>query len=184
MPNQEQWRAVAGWPYEVSDHGRVRRTTGSDVNRVTFPGRIVKPSANPNGYLHVNMTCDGRRLRAAIHILVLEAFDRPRASGDIANHIDGVKTNNARSNLEWTTHGGNMEHSAATGLHSRGERQHLAKLTADQVREIVTVLRADRSRGTAARLARRYGVTPQTIGDIKRGHSWSHITGIQAGELI
>lgn len=55
-----------------------------------------------------------------------------------------------------------------------GERNHKAKLRADQVVEI----RARHAAGAAnqKQLAKQYGVTPNLIGLIVRGRIWTHIT--------
>lgn len=46
-------------------------------------------------------------------------------------------------------------------------------LTADDVSEIRKLLRNGAKRGAQSELARRYGVTPATISDIKSGRSWN-----------
>lgn len=55
-----------------------------------------------------------------------------------------------------------------------GESHHKAKLTEDSIRRIRSEV-ANGPRGTAARLAREYGVARQTIGRIIRGQGWQHI---------
>jgi hypothetical protein len=53
--------------------------------------------------------------------------------------------------------------------HSHGETHHKAHLTTDQVREI----RCSTDMGVT--LARRFGVTPQSIRDVRRRKNWKHV---------
>ena len=55
----------------------------------------------------------------------------------------------------------------------RGERQHMAKLTADAVRSIREHYAA--GSGTLTTLAREHGVTPANIQKIVQRHSWRHV---------
>ena len=43
------------------------------------------------------------------------------------NHIDGVKTNNEYSNLEWVTTAQNLKHAFETGLMPELERNNLGQ---------------------------------------------------------
>lgn len=61
-----------------------------------------------------------------IHTCVAETFLEvpPGMSRDdlIVNHKDGIKSNNDLSNIEWTTHSGNIIHAYETGLRSDNVR--------------------------------------------------------------
>lgn len=63
----------------------------------------------------------------------------------------------------------NCEDARAKDRHSRGERNGLSKLTADQVRAI----RHDQRRQIA--IAADYGVRQATISNIKRRRLWGHV---------
>lgn len=76
-------------------------------------GRVLRPQPHNNGYRTVSP--DGRKHKT-IHSLVAAAFLGPRPDGCDVNHIDGDKTNNAASNLEYVTRKENMQHAMATGL--------------------------------------------------------------------
>lgn len=72
------------------------------------------------------------------------------------------------------TQADNITDMAAKGRHLYGERNARAKLTEEQVREI---LGADFARrGTMAALARQFGVNEATIRDIRDRRNWRHIT--------
>lgn len=67
----------------------------------------------------------------------------------------------------------NVQDMVSRDRHSRGERNGHAKLTRDDVTGILQML----STGMPQRgIAEKYGVTPQTITDIKKGRSWNHLS--------
>jgi hypothetical protein len=116
----EVWRTIPFAPkYEVSDRARVRRSAPG-VN--TFAGRIKATSTNTYGYHFVGCYDDGKRSHVLIHRAVYEAFVGPIPAGMQINHLDGVKTNNAVSNLEIVTPAENSAHAAVTGLAPSGNR--------------------------------------------------------------
>lgn len=187
--------------YSVSNLGRVRRDAPpSRQGGICFVGRIMKPIVTPFGYHRIMLTAFGKRQWRPVHRLVLDAF-RGAHPDLFTNHKDGKKTNNRLSNLEWVTHRENMAHAVQTGLYPtgerngshryperragmrngrhtkpestcRGEKQHSAKLTEQQVRDIrATPLRC----GTQAHLARQYSVSATLISAIIKRKIWTHI---------
>jgi hypothetical protein len=105
--------------------------------------------------------------------LVAESFIGPKPEGLQVNHIDGIKSNNHYSNLEYVTPLENTRHAWEHGLSKKqlGERCSSSKLTSSQVAYI------KRNKGIikAKDLARELGITPSNISQIWRGYSWSHI---------
>lgn len=93
----EQWRSIIGYNYEVSDLGRVRNS---------LDGRILKPSAPSKKYLYVNLY-PRPSLWAAVHRLVAEAFIGPCPEGCEVRHIDDDPVNNSWSNIVYGTRGEN-----------------------------------------------------------------------------
>lgn len=73
--------------------------------------RIMKQSLSHDGYMVVGLSKDGGRKQYRVHRLVAEAFIRKEDGKDFINHIDGEKTNNHVSNLEWCTVQENCLHS-------------------------------------------------------------------------
>jgi hypothetical protein len=103
---------------------------------VTFDGRVyskerkiknmngfsVKPESeltgvnNGLGYLQVRFTINGKTYRKYIHRMVAEAFiPNPHGYSEV-NHIDGDKSNNHVSNLEWCSRSYNIKHALKKGL--------------------------------------------------------------------
>lgn len=170
----ETWKIISGWPYEVSNLGRVRRTTGGSN---TWAGRILKELRIPRGYRSVRLYSTLKEqswCNYTIHNLVLTAFVGLRPKGYQANHIDGDKTNNRLDNLEWVTQSQNKRHSFRIGLESnKGTLNPGAKLTD------VIVLDCRRRywnhTATARMLAREYGVGTSTMRDAINGKTWKHV---------
>lgn len=108
-----EWRDVVGFEglYRVSNNGEV----------VSLPKRgykkgTMKLSVSHYGYHVLNLRKDGKSFCKKVHRLVAEAFI-PNPNGyEVVNHIDGDKTNNNVSNLEWCTQGHNARHAIEIGL--------------------------------------------------------------------
>lgn len=65
-------------------------------------GRVLKSSPCSKGYLRIDVKIQGERVRKRVHRLVLQTFvGMPVGTKSITDHIDGDKTNNRLSNLEW-----------------------------------------------------------------------------------
>lgn len=74
----------------------------------------LKQTKNPKGYLLVNLMTPQRRISIGVHTLIARAFVSGYKPGLQVNHIDGDKTNNNASNLEWVTPKQNMQHAIKT----------------------------------------------------------------------
>jgi len=166
----EEWRPAPGFEgrYSVSSLGRVRRD---------LTGRIRKPRPDRLGYLLITLSRDGTKRHQRTHrvaTLVAESFLGPRPPKLEVNHKDGVKANNRPENLEWVTRSRNVQHAWEMSLRdgrgaTRGMRNGRAKLTDADVLAIRASTESQRA------LGRRYGVTHETIGTIKRRQHWKHL---------
>lgn len=154
----EEYRDVVGFGeyFQVSNLGNIYSKRSK---------RLLKLAKSPNGYWIFSTRIDGTNHTFKVHRLVAEAFIPNPESKPLVNHIDGCKTNNMLSNLEWVTASENNSHAWATGLRKHSQR----KLTDDQVREIRASTKTNRE------LASIYGLSNVNIGRIKRRESYKDI---------
>lgn len=162
----EEWRPIDGWPYEVSSLGRVRWGPSS-----AYAGRIVPPVEQ---YPRIVLR-RGREIRQrSVHLLVAAAFlGKPSEGRTEVNHRNGNKQDPSAANLEWLTRRENQIHAYDSGLQRRGSGHGRAKLTDGQVRDIRQ--RYDGRYGQQTALAKEYGVSQALISKIARGEVWGHL---------
>jgi hypothetical protein len=77
---------------------------------------FLKHHRTKNGYLIFNLNENGKHKSFYAHRLVAELFLENRDKKRTVNHIDGDKTNNELSNLEWNTHKENIVHAFNIGI--------------------------------------------------------------------
>lgn len=113
--------------YVISNKGRV-------MNFITK--NILTSHPNQQGYRMINIKySDGTRRSSMVHRLVAETFYpffNINASYYEVNHIDGNKTNNDLSNLEWCTRQENLDHARKNKLF----KQSIKKLTDVDIADI------------------------------------------------
>jgi hypothetical protein len=104
----EEWRNViihgeVNENYQISNIGRFKNSKG-----------IIMENYKPHhsGYIF----CRVNKEKYPLHRLVAFAFLENSENKQIVNHIDGNKTNNSVSNLEWCTIAENNQHAIDTGL--------------------------------------------------------------------
>ena len=121
--SKEIWLPVKGYEgyYEVSNLGKVLSSRGC----------MRVPTKSKLGYMRMNLSARGLARTFPVHRLVATAFlNNPEGKREV-NHIDGDKTNNKVSNLEWCTSSENKYHAIQTGLLpvKRGADSNRAKLS-------------------------------------------------------
>jgi len=108
---KEEWRIIKEYPkYKVSNRGNVKGAQGFNLSMCQ--GDV--------GYHVINMRKNGKQIQHRIHRLVAEAFIANPNNYPQVNHIDGDKTNNLPSNLEWVTSQQNITHAVKIGLVKAG----------------------------------------------------------------
>lgn len=175
MNEVETWKDIPGYEghYQVSDLGRVKALARQKRNKGGYfwIGESMKrPYPQSDGYLQVGLSRDGKKKSYLLHRLVGIAFIPGDTSLEI-NHKDFVRTNCRADNLEWATHVDNVDYSLKNGRFEFKEQRGLTKLKKSDVIEIRTLS------GLIARkvLAKRYGVTVPSIGQVQLGNSWKHV---------
>lgn len=152
MSATPEWHDIAGFPYQVSDGGAVRR-----YRRKTHDWRLMKPWYSNDGYVKVDLCRRGTKTRFFVHLLVAAAFlPAQPASNYQIDHKDGDKKNNAKTNLEWVTPKVNRHRADELGL----IHYHRINLTdAD-----IAVIKSQQAfRGLITMLASKYGVSRTSI---------------------
>lgn len=167
---------------KIIHSGRYLVTKSGEVYSLIFSNRMTtKPRETPlklkafvdrDGYAHVALSINGRRIDKTVHALVLETFVGPRPPGFHAGHKDGNPQNNSLNNLYWITPKQNQEDRRAHGRRDVGERVKTSKLKEYQVREIFR----RRTLGEKQQeIADDFGVCSHTVGQIFRGIGWKHL---------
>lgn len=168
----EAWRPVVGYEgvYSVSNLGRVRRELPTSN---TQQGKFLRQHKR-NGYPSVSLCVNGIPRTFVVHRLVASSFLGLPNARQVANHKNGLKTDNRVENLEWVTSSRNIKHAYDTGLTVglSAERNGKAKLTFLQAQDI-------RSRHTLGnvgvnQLASEYKLTVSAIRNILAGRRYAH----------
>lgn len=109
---EEKWLDIKGYEglYQVSNMGNV-----FSVARLGTKGGEIK-TIIVNGYKKVKLYKNGKMKTFSIHKLVAQAFIPNPENKPQVNHIDGNKSNNFYTNLEWVSCQENVEHAYINGL--------------------------------------------------------------------
>ena len=166
----ETWRDVKGYEsvYQVSDLGRVRSLKYGKE-------RILKSIKSGCGYFYVDLSQNKKAKKITVHRLVAQAFIKNPQNKRTVSHINGTKTDNKLSNLEWATYSETQKHSYANGLKcTKGEKNGQQKLTKNQVLEIRRLCaQGMKAKDVISKLS--LDVHLQTISNIKTRKTWTHI---------
>ena len=182
---EEIWKDIEGYEgyYQFSNLGRVKSFSRivTYINRNGIKceyltrDRFLK-DGNSSGYRIVNLTnADGVKKIHFVHRAVLCSF-LGFASNMYVNHIDGDKSNNILSNLEWVTPLENIRHAKDKGLFkpkeyskAKGERSGKSKLT---VQDVIMIRKSNLSN---MELGRRMNLSNSTISNVRLGKTWGHV---------
>lgn len=159
----EEWRQIPDIPnYEASSLGRLRHSRFK---------RIRATHVAPHGYLSVRLSRPGKPEGSnyLVHRLICAAFHGRAVSPNYeVRHLDGNRLNNIPSNLCWGTSVENRHDTERHGRAATCGRHGSAKLSEDEVRQILRL----RSTMTLKALAHRFGVCIATVGHITSGRNW------------
>lgn len=125
----EIWLPIPGFEghYEVSDHGRIRSLDRRGLDGRRLVGRVMRQTMSAAGYRHVNLVRDGAHYTQLVHRAVLLAFVGPCPKGMETRHLDNDPANNARTNLEWSTHSTNNRDRVAAGMHHNAAKTECSR---------------------------------------------------------
>jgi hypothetical protein len=171
----ELYRAVEMGELTIDDQGRVWRVAARRGDRWGGGAHAIpctpRRAENLTGkYFQVRVMFDGVRVHALAHRLVWRHFNGPIPEGLTVNHKNGGHTENWPGNLELATYAEQAAHARKVLRRGRldqyADRNAMAKLTAEQVREICS-RRASGERLTP--IAADFGIAMQTVSKIARG---------------
>ena len=154
-----EWKEIKDYPYLVSNTGEIYSLK---AKKNLSPGR-------KRGYLSVILQNKGKKKQSYVHRLVAEYFLPPSQRKTYVNHIDGVKDNNAVTNLEWVTPLENTRHAIALGLYNNsGENNGRAKLKPKHV-EAIRLLKGVL---TQKELSDLFMISESVVSDIHTNKKW------------
>jgi len=107
--------------YQISNKGRVFSMPNSSRTGI----RELKPDVDKRkhtSYHRVTFSINGKTKRFSVHRLVAEAFIPNPDNKPFINHIDNNGLHNFNTNLEWSTHKENMQHSIKQGRQDKVRR--------------------------------------------------------------
>lgn len=162
---KEIWKDIPGCEglYQVSNFGRVKRNN-----------KTIKPCLLKNGYFVFNISLNNKEATAYVHRCVAQAFVPNLDNKGQVNHIDGDKTNNHVSNLEWVTKSQNAIHSLYVLKNSHG---------AVKVKPVKCVETGEIF-DSAVKAHEKYGISARHIGAVARGDAHKHTAGGHHWEFL
>lgn len=159
----EVWRDVVGYEgvYQVSNFGRIRRSR---------TGKLLRPGTSRKGIQNVCLCYKSKPKTHMVHRLVALAFlGQPPTERHVVAHNDGNPSNNRLNNLRWAT---SSENSFDQVLHGTQRGKHYGR-KAGLTDEQVIAIRLDQR--TQTEVAKDFGISPATVGQIRRRETYKHI---------
>lgn len=159
--------------YCINQFGDIVSPSYIDKRGFLRKTKVLTPTQDHKGYLRVALNKNGRQKRVFVHRLVAKTFIENHEDKPQVNHLDGDKTNNHVSNLEWCTNQENIKHSYKNGLRTGtnhvGERNNMSKLS-DSI--VIEIINSDKS---VSELAILYSVSKSAIYKIRQRKRWRHL---------
>lgn len=173
--SHEVWKDILGYEgiYQVSNFGKVKSLKRATKNQHGKQEIILKQRTHRDGYLRVNLKKEGKMKVQTVHRLVASAFLDNENNLVAVNHIDGDKTNNKLSNLEWCSIGENTKHAYKKGLAdaARGQNSSRSKLRERDVERIYFLYFEKQIR--PVEIAKKFEVSRRCIEKIVNFETWT-----------
>ena len=135
--HNEEWREV------IINGKKIEHYYVSSLGRFKNKKGIIMKDYKPHhsGYIYVRVNSQ----KYALHRLISDTFIPNIHNKPIPNHIDGIKTNNSVSNLEWATYSENNLHNHRIGL-TKGHTRKIIQydLGMNQIKKFDRILHASK----------------------------------------
>lgn len=180
MPSTSEitWLPVKGFEnlYHVSSTGMVKSLRRNIIMKVRID----------QGYRRVRLSAKGKSSAFKVARLVAAAFVPNPQKKPAVNHINGHKTDDAATNLEWCTTSENCLHAVRMGL-SKCKRttwgsKHPHAIFTEET--IIAIRRRKLAGGTTRSLAKEFHTSGHTISSICRGRTWKHVPEFLPSRLL
>lgn len=176
----EIWKDIENFEgiYQVSNMGRVRsldRQIHYKDGRIgNFTGIILKQGVCRKGYPIVYLSKGSKKKAIKVHRLVALTFVKKHQKKNQVNHIDGDKSNNIFTNLEWCDNSENQIHAYANGLNSvsRGESNGNNKYSLSIIIELKKMLKIGK---TYKEIINKLNVSKSLIYHVKSEKTWKYV---------
>lgn len=164
----EIWKSVPKYEeYFASTTGKIKSTK---------QGRclILRPCTDRKGYLQVCLYGKSKPKVVRVHKVIAWTFLNNLKYTELqVNHIDGIKSNNALTNLELVTPSENLKHCFRIGNRThKGENHPYCKLSLEAVKEIRRLRKMTKL--TYREIGERYGVGKTHIHQIITRKIWNY----------
>lgn len=118
---KEKWLPVVGYEglYDISTFGRIRsyqfsgKMPKSGMRKIP---KVLNAKVESNGYRRASLYKNKKVSYVQLSRLVATAFLENKNNYPVVNHLDGCKSNDVVTNLEWCTASENVLHAFRTGL--------------------------------------------------------------------
>lgn len=175
MEDVEQWRLHPEFSsIEVSSFGRIRNARTQ---------RVLKTPVGKRGYpVFRKYLSKGKCRLLTVHRCVALVFIENPENKAFVNHIDGDKTNNHVSNLEWVTPKENNAHARRMGLKaSDGDKAVVQIEGSTVINRFKSASEASRitgiGRSNISNVCRAVGTAMQTHYATAGGYKWRYVNG-------
>lgn len=163
---KEIWKPIHEYEtYVISNLGQVKNTK---FNRVIFGTR------DSVGYLTFTFRKNGKSIKKRRHRLLAQAFLKNPNNFPEVNHINGIKSDDNLSNLEWCDGKHNIQHAFKLGLNKghKGENSGKSRFTN---KDIIKIRQLREEGFTYNKLAKTFNSSSGYMYHIIKRKYWSHI---------
>jgi hypothetical protein len=140
--------------------------------KLRVPWYPLKGYIQNRGYVTITMCHEGKRVTQSVHRLVNMAFHgMPPKDKPETRHLDGIRSNNAPTNLCWGTPAENWHDKRIHGTATVGEKHPAAKFSNQERAHIRWAI--ERGLCSQKQAARALGVAPSSIQGIVHAGTFS-----------